>query len=76
MNSPAEEAAQIVESLPPEKAQALVEFARYLAETADREAWDERFGNPRYASKLDEMAGEALDEWRAGKTQPIDPDQM
>ena len=39
-----DEAAQIVESLPADKTQALLECARYLAETVDREQWERRLG--------------------------------
>ena len=49
VKSPAEEAARIVESLPPEEAQALLEYALWLAERADGEEWDRRLGDPRYA---------------------------
>ena len=76
MNKLAEEAAKIVECLPEEKAEAVVEYARYLAEKADGEQWEQQFSNPKYAPKLRKLADDALAEARAGKTQPLDPDQM
>lgn len=76
MAAASEETADIAQALPPEKAQSLLEFARFLAETADRELWERRFGDPRCVQKLDELAEEVLAEFRAGKTEPLDPDQM
>jgi len=72
----AEEAARIVESLPPDKAQALLEYARYLADKADEEQWQKQFSDPKYAPKLQQLAEEALAEFRSGQTQPLDPDRM
>jgi len=76
MNTLAEEAARIVESLPVEKARAVVDYARSLADTLDAEEWDKRFSDPKYSKKLNAAAAEALAELRAGQTQPLDPDQM
>lgn len=76
MNTLAEEAARIVDTLPAEKAQALLEYARYLAEKADEEVWRSQFDNPNYATKLTRMAEEALAEYRAGQTQPLEPDKL
>ncbi|MBI4229420.1 MAG: hypothetical protein HY608_01135 [Planctomycetes bacterium] len=47
-----DEASRIVASLPPDKAQALLEYARFLAERADEEEWDRRFENPKYQDKF------------------------
>jgi hypothetical protein len=76
MGTLSEEAAQIVEALPPDKAKALIEYARYLAETADREHWDRQFSDPRYEQKLQQMAEQARDEFRTGATAPLDPDEL
>ena len=76
MTKLAEEAATIVDSLPPDKAQALLDYARYLAEKADVEEWDRRLADPKYTAKLKQLAGDALADFRAGKTQPLDPDRM
>ena len=76
MSTLSDEAAQIVESLPKDKAQALLEYARYLAEAVDREQWERRFGDSRYVPKLRQMADEALNEFRSGHTEPLNPDEM
>lgn len=57
----AKEAAEIVERLPREKAKALLEYARYLAEKVDDESWDRRVQDPRYSFKLRKMADQALE---------------
>jgi len=76
MTKLSDEAAQIIESLPVDKAQALLEYARYLAETDDREQWKRRFGDSRYEPKLRQMADESLKEFRSGQTEPLKPDEM
>jgi hypothetical protein len=76
MTKLAEEAAQLVESLPPEKAQALVEYGRYLADKADEEAWERRLQDPRYASKLRGAMAEAESEIAAGRSEPLDPERL
>lgn len=76
MSTLAEEAASIVDRLPPDKAQALIEYARYLGEKVDAEQWERRFSDPRYAVKLNEMAEGALAEFRAGQTQPLEPETL
>ena len=76
MSTLADEAARIVESLPAEKARAVVDYARSLADMLDAEEWDKRFGDPKYAKKLNAAAAAALAEHRAGETQPLDPDRM
>ena len=75
MSTLSDEAARIVESLPREKAEALIDYARYLAETADREQWERRFGDSRYEPKLRRMADEALNEFCSGQTEPLKPDE-
>jgi predicted Zn-dependent protease len=76
MSTTSEETARIAASLPPDKAEALLEFARYLAEKADEQEWDRRFSDPRYSAKLTKMADEARTEFHTGQTQPLDPDSM
>ena len=61
MTKLAEEAARIVEMLPEDKAQALLEYARYLVEKADEEAWEQRFTDPRYSPKLNAMLLDAAE---------------
>jgi hypothetical protein len=55
MNAYAEEAVRLIEALPEEKARALLEFARYLAEKADEEEWERKFSDPSYRPKLTAM---------------------
>ncbi len=76
MNALADEVAKLVQTLPVDKAQAVIDYARSLAEKADDEQWERRLGDPKYAPKLKAMADEALAEYRAGLTQPLDPEQM
>jgi hypothetical protein len=70
----AEEAARLVDSLPPEKAQAIVEFARYLADKADEDAWQARVTSPRHAPKLEAMMADVEREIAAGAGEPLDLD--
>ncbi len=76
MNTFAEEAARIVELLPAEKARAVVDYARSLADSLDAEEWNKKFSDSKHAIKLNAAAADALAEFRAGETQPLDPDQM
>lgn len=76
MSAVAEQAAKLIDSLPPDKAQALLEYARFLAEKADEEGWEKRFSDPSYAPKLKAMAEQALAELHAGSAKPLDPDRM
>ena len=76
MKSLAREAARLVESLPPQKARALIDYARYLAERADEEEWDRKFGDRRYAAKLKKLLGRVEREIRTGKTERLDPDRL
>jgi hypothetical protein len=76
MNSLAEEAARLVALLPEDKARALLEYARYLAEKADEEEWERKFADPRYRPKLTAMMEEVEREIAAGKTAPLDPDPL
>jgi hypothetical protein len=76
MTELAEETARLVDSLPPEKAQALMEFARFLAEKADEEEWEKRFSDPKYAGKLGSLVREVEAEIASGATEPLDPDRL
>ncbi len=50
-------------------------FARWmLEELADEERWQQSFEQS--ADLLARMADEALAEYRAGKTEPLDPDTL
>lgn len=67
------ETVRIVEKLPEDKALALLEYARYLAERVDEEAWQRRFRDKNYAPKLKSAADQALAEHRSGKTKLLTP---
>ena len=72
--SVAEETAALVSSLPSEKANAVLEFARYLAERADELEWEKRLNNPpkRFVDRMAEVTREIA----AGKAKPMDTDQL
>ena len=72
----AREAADIIESLPPKYAEALLEYANYLADKADEEEWDRKFSDPKHRAKLEALAEEARADDAAGRTTPLDPAQM
>lgn len=76
MSMLAQETAQILENLPPDKAQALLEYARYMAEKGDKEQWDRRSSDPKYAAKLKQMADGALAEFHAGAGLPASRDTV
>jgi len=50
------------------------EFLQRLAEVDFEEAWDRQIKADVKAGKLDRLAEEALEEFRAGKTRPFPPD--
>ena len=56
-----------VQSLPPEE---LAEFRRWFAEF-DAAAWDAQLEDDAAAGKLDNLAAEAVAEYRAGKSREI-----
>ena len=50
-------------------------FARWLLEElASEKIWTEAFAASQ--GRLSELANEALEEHRAGRTEPLDPDQL
>ena len=50
------------------------EFLQRLAEVDFDDAWDRQIEADAKAGKLDRLAEEALEEFRAGKTRPFPPD--
>lgn len=76
MTKLAEEAARLVEMLPEDKAQALLDYARYLAEKADEEEWGRRFADPGYRPKLLALMEEVEREIAAGQTELLDPERL
>ena len=77
----------IVRTLPPHRAEQLVDFARFLEAQrlteeltqgesieeieADNAHWDELLATDQAQTLLAQLAGEALKEHRAGKTRPM-----
>jgi hypothetical protein len=45
-------------------------------EVADEQLWDEQFADPRSDIALERLAEKARADRRAGRTQPLDPDQL
>ncbi len=76
MTKLAEEAARLVEMLPEDKAQALLEYARYLVEKADEEEWERKFTDPRYRPKLTGLMEEVEREIAAGQAEPLDAEHL
>jgi hypothetical protein len=52
MGTAAREAAKLVDGLPANKAEAVLQFARFLAAEADEDAWNSRLSSARHAPKL------------------------
>lgn len=76
MNALAQEVAQLVESIPPDKARTIVEFARFVAERDDADAWERRFQEPRVANNLRAEADRARADLDAGRAEDLDPDTL
>jgi hypothetical protein len=76
MTKLAEEAARLVDMLPEDKAQALLEYARYLVDKADEEAWEQRFSDPKYRPKLSALMAEVEQEIAAGQSEPLNPKRL
>jgi TorA maturation chaperone TorD len=75
MSAFAEEAVRLIETLPEDKACALLEFARYLAEKSDEEEWERKSADPHYRPKLTAMIEEVEQEIATGRTTPLDLDR-
>jgi hypothetical protein len=67
-----EEAIRVVKELPEPEQDAIA--AAMLAEVEDERRWAESFA--RSHDVLEELAREALEEHRAGRTLPLNPEQM
>ena len=72
----ATEAADIIESLPPKYAEALLEYANYLADKADEEEWDRRLNEAHARPKFEAFIEQARADIAAGKSTPLDPGTM
>lgn len=67
-----EEAFRVAKELPDSEQDALA--ATILAEIEDEQRWTDAFA--RSADTLAELAREAMEEHRAGRTLPLDPERM
>jgi hypothetical protein len=74
--SVAEETANIVSALPLDKARAVLDFARFLADQADERAWDERLAGAGDSARFRERVAEANREITQGKSSPLDANQL
>jgi hypothetical protein len=74
--SVAEETATIVSALPLEKARAVLDFARFLADQADERAWDERLAAAADSPRFQKRLSEANQEISQGKSSPLDTNQL
>ena len=73
MTAVAKELAKIVDSLPEEKAQEIVDFARFLQQQASDAAWEHMIADTQPRPKLDKFVAEAL---REGSAEPLDPSKL
>ena len=60
--------------LPEDRQEALARFL--LAEIDSELRWDELFSRPESEAFLERMATEALEAHRAGKTEPLNPEDL
>jgi hypothetical protein len=61
---------QLMDKMPAEKLLSLYHFAAYLSELDEEDVWQQTFYNTR--PTLERMAEQAVEEYRAGKTEPLD----
>jgi hypothetical protein len=73
MTAVAKELAKIVDSLPEEKVQEVVDFARFLQQQAGDAAWERIVDDTRPRPKLDKFVADALHE---GTAEPLDPSKL
>jgi len=66
--------AEIIEAVKKLPEREKSEFLERLAEIDFDDAWDHQIEADVKAAKLDQLAEEALEEFRAGKTRPFPPD--
>jgi hypothetical protein len=72
MNAKLEQAIEALSRLPENEQEELAELILLEIETADK--WDESFA--RSEGLLNKLAEAAMEEYRAGKTEPLDPDKF
>jgi len=71
MSPIADEAARVISQLPPAKAQEVLDFALFLAERADEEAWDARLNKAGESARFREATDKARRDAQAGNTAPL-----
>jgi hypothetical protein len=64
---------EIVDGLPEDKAQAVVDFARFLQQQVGDREWERILAEKRTYPKLEKFAAEAM---REGKAEPLDPSKL
>jgi hypothetical protein len=74
--SVAEETAAVVEQLPPNQAQSVLEFALFLAEKLADAEWDKRLESAHTLPKFRAFVADAERNLAAGKSEPMDVDQL
>jgi hypothetical protein len=73
MTTAAKELVDLISRLPEEKAQEVVDFARFLTQQAGDAAWERILQGSRPRPKLDAFVAEAL---REGNSEPLDPGKL
>jgi hypothetical protein len=72
----AQRTAKIVKALPPEKAEAVLDYAQYLAGKTDEQAWDRSFRRARKSPRFRKLLAEVEQDIQQGRTQPLNLDQL
>lgn len=75
MSPIAEAAARIISQLPPAKAQEALDFALFLAEKTDEEAWEARLAKAGESRRFRDAADKARRDADAGHATPLEFDQ-
>ena len=73
MSAAAQELIKIVDELPEDKAQEVLNFARFLQQQAGDREWERIIADERAYPKLEKFAAESL---REGAAEPLDPSKL
>ncbi|HEX4265992.1 MAG TPA: DUF2281 domain-containing protein [Verrucomicrobiae bacterium] len=73
MTKAAKELVEIVNQLPEEKAQEVIDFARFLTQQTSDIAWERIIADSRSRPKLDAFVADAL---REGESEPLEPGKL
>ncbi len=71
-----EELAELVQALPEAKARSVLDFARYLAEQADDEAWEQSLEAARSSPRFRQLVADVERQVAAGEDEPMDFDRL